>query len=163
MLFQDLNEELNGQIFEGLVSLTKLVLYSSSSPFSGLRVLRRETLLFLPDLEWFELNDTGIVSIESGAFNHLTKLVRLKIRLSYGVCPRLIELTNLEILCLRSNGISSVDELFAGMTNDAVNTKLRVIDLTYNPLWLIMPEFKQFSRLVSLARLDYDKRQIRLY
>jgi hypothetical protein len=74
-----------------------------------------------------------------------------------GACPRLIELPNVEILDLNSDEINSLDQLFDGMTIDAVNTKLRVLSFINNKMTSL--KAKAFSRLVGLRRLTvhYNK------
>jgi hypothetical protein len=147
-----IEQKINGHIFDGLVSLTKLVIHS----FYGMRVLRTGTFASLTGLEWLELENNGITSIEPGVFSCLTKLRRLELKNDKGgACPRLIELANLEILCLKSIGIYSLSELFSGMAIDAVNTKLQVLDLSCNNLTRLMAN--EFSRLVGLARLDLQR------
>jgi hypothetical protein len=69
--------------------------------------------------------------------------------------PRLTEMPNLEILNLCSNEICSLHDLFDGMAIDAVNTKLRVLDLPKN--FLRSLKANVFSRLTGLVRLNlYD-------
>jgi Leucine-rich repeat (LRR) protein len=65
-----------------------------------------------------------------------------------------------EILDLARGSIKFVDQLFAGMTSNAVNTKLRVLDLSSNKLTSL--KANAFSRLVGLARLDLRANEIEL-
>jgi hypothetical protein len=135
-------------------------------------VLKQDTFSFLPDLEWLELKSNRVDSIEPGAFNSLTKLRRLEITDNInnncggltdkicGACPPLIELVNVEFLKLSSNFVKSVDGLFAGMASDAVNTKLRVLDLSNNKLTSL--KANAFSCLGALTRLDLHQNFIRV-
>jgi Leucine-rich repeat (LRR) protein len=145
---------LDGLIFDGLVSLTKLVIKQLLSSWA----IKKNTLSSLPSLEWLTLENNPIRSIEPGTFTCLTKLIRLDVYGSNGcdqeplVCPRLIELSNLEILNLHSNGIPTViKQLFDGMASDAVNTTLRSLDLGDNYSKLL--KANEFSRLVALEYL----------
>jgi Leucine-rich repeat (LRR) protein len=116
-------------------------------------VLKQDTFSFLPNIEWLKLVGNRTDSIEPGAFNSLTKLRHLEISDNYlRACPRLLELTKVEFLKLSFNTMQTVDELFAGMASDAVNTKLRVLDLSNNMLTSL--KANEFSRLVALTRLD---------
>jgi hypothetical protein len=72
---------------------------------------------------------------------------------SSGACPRLVELPNVEILKLSSNRINTVDDLFAGMASDKMNTKLRVLDFNGTKLSTSL-KAHAFSRLVGLTLLD---------
>jgi Leucine-rich repeat (LRR) protein len=107
----------------------------------------------MPNLEWIKMEENLIESIEPGAFICLTK-IKL-INMSFNLleqCPSLSELASLEKLNLRSNKIKSVDELFDGMERDAMNTKLRVLDLSENEIASLSADV--FSRLASLTCLD---------
>jgi hypothetical protein len=125
LFFSFKEQKFDGQMFQGLVSLTKLVFC-----LTGLQALRQETFKFLSGLEWLVLKFSCIKSIEPGFFHCLQNLKRLDARGFYKsvLCPRLVELNNLEILNMRFFENKSVDELFDGMASDAVNTKLRVLN-----------------------------------
>jgi hypothetical protein len=57
-----------------------------------------------------------------------------------------------EILYLQASQLTTLDELFARMARDAVNTTLRVLDLSNNNLTSLKANV--FSRLIGLVRLD---------
>jgi Leucine-rich repeat (LRR) protein len=156
-LFKGQNEPIDGKMFEGLVSLTKLEIQLAS----GLQALRKDTFLSLPDLEWLTLYQNRPNAIVPGLFNGLSILKRLELAICCCSCPRLVDLPNLEILILSGNQIESTDDLFAGMKTYAVNTKLRVLDLSKN--WLTSLKANEFSRLVGLVSLNLQWNRFDIY
>jgi hypothetical protein len=106
----------------------------------------------MPNLENMDMSHNSINCIERGAFSCLTKLKHLQLQQNnIKECVSLSELPSIETLSLNECGITSLDELFAGLAEDAVHKSLRVLDLGTNMLTAIKPS--TFARLPSLSSL----------
>jgi Leucine-rich repeat (LRR) protein len=118
--------------------------------FRRLKLIDKDLFKYVPSLEWITLKQNSIKFIELGAFSYVPRLKQLDLGLNkLENCPRIGELTDLQVLRLNDNQIEFLDQSFFG---DAINTKLRILDLNNNKLSTLNGHV--FAPFVSLFRLE---------